>query len=581
MKTRYYVYIPLLVAFAGMSSCIKSKLLNQSPVGTIADATFWKSPNDLQLYCNNFYAALTTNPSNNANYYVDNNSDNLCPTSRNTWLNGEGLVPTTGGGWSYSDWSEIRDVNYFLTHYGATGLPFSDISEFVGEAYFFRAYFYFSKLQQFGALPWINTLLSQKDTSFLFSARLPRNVIADSIISDLNKAIAYLPPKSSAPAMRICKEIAEGFESRVALFEGTWEKYHQGDPFGVPGQDGSAFLQIAANAADSVMLSGAYSLDYIGQPNLYQDLFNQTDYSSSKEIMWWRKYQQGVITTAWNRYSNSGGGTGMTKRLVESFLCTDGLPIALSPSYKGDDSLAAVVKNRDPRLKAILYVRGDIMTQYEPTGPNAVFEAPNFTAALDQVCTTGYQLEKGNNTDPEQVNFTTRGLIYMRYAEILLNYAEAKAELGTITQQDLDRSINLLRDRVKMPHLVMGSIATDPNWEFPHLSPLINEIRRERNVELACAGFRYEDIMRWAAVPQLIEGWKPKGAKWAQWNGVFPTVQPGNGINVDAAGYIEPLMNDPLMANGYQFNVNKDYLNPLPLDQLTLNPKLTQNPGWQ
>jgi hypothetical protein len=171
----------------------------------------------------------------------------------------------------------------------------------------------------------------------------------------------------------------------------------------------------------------------------------------------------------------------------------------------------------------------------------------------------------------------------MRYAEILLNYAEAKAALGNITQADLDKSINLLRDRVDMPHLVLNNIASDPNWEFPDLSPLINEVRRERNVEIGCEGFRFDDIMRWAAADELIVGWKPKGAKWKQWEGVYtnPPVVAGQNVYVDSQGYIEPLMKDALLQNGYQFNVNRDYLLPLPVDQLTLNPNMKQNPGWQ
>lgn len=273
----------------------------------------------------------------------------------------------------------------------------------------------------------------------------------------------------------------------------------------------------------------------------------------------------------------------MTKRLVDSYLCTDGLPIAVSSLYKGDDSLNAVIKNRDPRLAQVLYTPGDTIYLHLPDGTNSIFDKPGFTYAFDQLCTTGYQLQKGNNTDHAQSDATTRGLIYMRYAEILLNYAEAKAELGTITQADLDKSINLLRDRVDMPHLVLNNITPDPNWLFPDLSPIINEVRRERNVEIGCEGFRFDDIMRWAAADELIIGWKPKGAKWEQWEGVYtnPPVVAGQNVYVDAQGYIEPLMKDALLQNGYQFNIDRDYLLPLPTDQLTLNPNMKQNPGWE
>lgn len=584
MKNRFLIYLSILALSLGFTACIKSSLLNQDPIGVISDATFWKTPNDLKLYCNGFYRNfLPSDPSHNAYYYTDNNSDNLCTANRNTRLNGEGVVPASGGGWTYNDWWNIRDVNHFLSHYGTVSGSAAEINIYVGEAYFFRAWTYFEKLKVYGDLPWIGKDINTNDTAFLMAPRLPRNVIVDSMLADLDKAIAYLPSKATAAAMRVNKEIAQGFKSRVALYEGTWEKYHQGDPFGAQGQDGTHFLQVAAEAAEAVMSSGLFALDYMGRPWDYGEIFNQTDYSGSSEIMFWRKYQIGVLTTPWNRYSSTGGGTGMTKRLVESYLCTDGLPTAVSSLYKGDDSLNAVIENRDPRLAQVLYTPGDTIYLHLPDGTNSFFDKPGFTNANDQLCTTGYQLQKGNNTDYAQSDATTRGLIYMRYAEILLNYAEAKAELGTISQADLDRSINLLRDRVDMPHLALNNIASDPNWLFPALSPLINEVRRERNVEIGCAGFRFDDIMRWAAADELIVGWKPRGAKWAQWEGKYtdPPVVAGQNVYVDAQGYIEPLMKDDLLQNGYQFDIKRDYLMPLPADQITLNPNLHQNPGWE
>lgn len=583
MKKAFHISL-CMILLAGLTACMKSSLLDQDPIGVISDATFWKTPNDLKLYCNNFYRNfLPTNPSNNASYYLDNNSDNLCPAGRNTRLNGEGVVPASGGHWTYDDWWSIRDVNHLLTNYGTVSGSPDEINPYIGEAYFFRAWNYFDKLKMFGELPWINKDITTSDSSFLSAPRLPRNVIADSILADLDKAIAYLPSKGTAAAMRVNKEIAEGFKSRVALYEGSWEKYHQGDPFGVQGQDGTHFLQEAAEAAEAVMSSGLYNLEYVGQPWKYGEIFNQTDYSGSHEVMFWRKYQIGVLTTIWNRYSSTGGGTGMTRRLVDSYLCTDGLPIGVSSLYAGDDSLQTVVRNRDPRLAQVLYIPGDSIYLHLPDGTNAIFEQPGFTFAYDQLCTTGYQLQKGNNTDHAQSDATTRGLIYMRFAEILLNYAEAKAELGTITQGDLDKSINQLRDRVDMPHLALNSITADPHWLFPGLSAIINEVRRERNVEIGCEGFRFDDIMRWAAADELIVGWKPQGAKWQQWDGQYtnPPVVPGDNVYVNAQGYIEPLMKDALLQNGYNFDINRDYLLPVPTDQLTLNSQMKQNPGWE
>src|SRR6185312_5669217 len=539
---------------------------------------------------NNFYQKLpsyigvwgTMGP-----YSEEDNTDNMVYGQYNSRLNGENTIPASGGGWAYGDWANIRDVNYFLANYTKVTEPFNSIATYVGEAYFFRAYFYFSKLKSFGNLPWINKPLTTNDTSYLMATVLARNIIVDSILSDLTKASAMLLPKGNAEPMRIYKEFAQGFKSRVALYEGTWEKYHKNDPFGVPGQDGTQFLQIAANAADSVINSGKFALDNVGKPDGYWSLFNQNDYSGSKEVMFWRSYSyEDLITQHWNQYSSAGANRGVTKSLVDAYLCKDGQPIATSPLYKGDDSLSLVVENRDPRLDQTIYTPGDIIFSAAtyPTGQALVFKYPALDAGGETRNITGYQLYKGHSLDYNQAFDVNQdgitGLIFMRYAEVLLNAAEAKAELGTITQDDLVKTINLLRDRVSMPHLILGSIVTDPNWKFPSLSPVINEIRRERRVELACEGYRFDDIMRWAAAPQLIVGWKPLGAKWNQWATVLTTMKVGKDVYLNPQGYIEPFQKVATMPNGYRFNIKRDYLLPIPTRELTLNGNLNQNPGW-
>lgn len=590
MKIKYLIVLFFGLMLAGLSGCLKSKILDQNPQTSISDATYWHTANDLKLYTNNFYNQLpsyigvwsTVGP-----YTEDDNTDNMVFGGYNTRLNGENTIPASGGGWSYGDWSNIRNVNYFLDNYDKVSDPFSAISTYVGEAYYFRAYFYFSKLKSFGNLPWINKPLTTNDTSFLMAPVLSRNIIVDSIISDLDKASSMLLAKGSAEPMRIYKEFAQGFKSRVALYEGTWEKYHKNDPFGAPGQDGTQFLQIASNAADSVINSDKFALDNVGVTNGYWSLFNQNDYSGSKEVMFWRAYNfQDLITQHWNQYSSAGADRGITKSLVDAYLCTDGQPISVSPLYKGDDSLNTVIQNRDPRLAQTIYTPGDIIFSAAtyPSGQAFVFKYPALDAGGETRNVTGYQLYKSHTLDYNQAFDINQdgitGLIFMRYAEVLLNSAEAKAELGTITQADLDQTINLLRDRVGMPHLMLASIVTDPNWKFPSLSPIINEVRRERRVELSCEGYRFDDIMRWAAADKLIEGWKPLGAKWNQWATVITDMTVGQDVYLNPQGYIEPFQKVTTMPNGYQFNVNRDYLLPIPTRELTLNSNLKQNPGW-
>jgi hypothetical protein len=570
-----------------LAAC-KKNILDLTPQDKITDAQYWKSPNDLQLYVNSFYNRMLpayTGFVSSGPYAVDANSDNMIGVTYNTANNGERTVPASGGGWT---WGELRNVDYFLANYNRVQAPATAINPFVGEAYFFRAYFYFDKLKAFGDVPWINKPLLPTDTTIIYGARVKRNIIADSILADLDKAISLLPSKTSAAAMRINKEIAMAFQSRVALYEGTWEKYHAGDPFGVTGSDPNKYLNKAAQVAETLINGNLYQLDNVGVAYGYWKLFNQTDYSGSKEVMFWRKYSvtdNPTFAHNWHSYSWSGAGIGVTKNLIDDYLAIDGKPISGNPLYKGDDSLKNVVANRDPRLNQTIGVPdGQHILTVPPTGSPVIFTVPTFGTNAERESATGYQLYKGTSTDYLQqqniANVSYTGLILIRYAEVLLNFAEAKAELGTLTQADVDNSINKLRQRVGMPNLNIGTITNDPNWIFPALSPLLNEVRRERRVELAAEGFRQDDIFRWAAADELIVGWKPKGAKRAQWT----TLVPASALNahpVDANGYIEQFKNIGAMASGYKFRIDRDYLSPIPSNEITLNPKLLpQNPGW-
>ncbi|MBP6023860.1 RagB/SusD family nutrient uptake outer membrane protein [Ferruginibacter sp.] len=586
---KYIILIACASSMIFLLAGCRKNLLDLTPQDRISDAQYWKTPNDLQLYCNSFYNSVLPSYTGFFNLGIygldaDQGSDDMILTANyNSAMNGERTVPASGGGWS---WGQLRNINYFLANYNRVQASSSAVNPFAGEALFFRAWFYFDKLKAFGDVPWINKPLLATDTSIIYGSRLKRNIIADSILADLDRAIALLPTKSSAQARRINKEIAMAFQSRVALFEGTWEKYQAGTSFGVTGSDGSQYLNKAAQVAEALITSNVHQLDNVGVNYGYWKLFNQTDYSSSKEIMFWRKYS---ITDNpsyghnWIVTLVRGGGRGLTKNLVDYYLCSDGKPISGNPLYQGDDSLMKVVANRDPRLVQTLCVPDGqhVLTQSTPA---SIFTVPGFTGAIGDKNATGYQAYKGLSPDPTmQQNISdvgTTGLIFFRYAEVLLNFAEAKAELGTLTQADVDKSIKKLRDRVGMTNLNLASITNDPNWNFPALSPVINEVRRERRIELAAEGFRRDDIFRWAAADKLIVGWKPKGAKKNQWTTLFPA-NVLNAYPADANGYIELYKNVGAMATGYKFNLNRDYLSPLPTNELTLNPKLLpQNPGW-
>ncbi len=574
-----------------LGSCNKD-ILDKGPETNISDAYYWKSANDLKLYCNgfyniddNFFFPRYSNFGTKGIYSLDGSegSDVLMGIGVNSQMNGEWIVTSNNETWA---WSNLRKVNYFLDNvHRVTAIP-EQINQYAGEALFFRAQFYYGMVKTYGDVPWINKALDNTSPE-LYNPRTPRNIVIDSVLANLDMAVSYLPTKKDAAVGRVYKELAMALQSRVALFEGTWEKYHAGTPFGVQGSNGTKYLQKAAQVSEDIINSGVFALDNVNVPNGYRSLFNQKDYASSKEVIFWRKYDLSIpITHEWHRYL--AGGIGATKAQVNSYLCTDGKPIATSNLYQGDASLAVEFNNRDPRLAQSILKPGDVTESNRGGQPDLYFTVPAFTSAIENTCPSGYQLGKGFATDAAQHNTSSgvTGCIYYRYAEVLLNFAEAKAELGTITQADIDKSIKLLRERVGMPNLVLANITTDPNWLFPALSPIINEVRRERMVELFAEGFRRTDIFRWAAADELIVGKRPIGAKRSQWKSSdFVDANEYNSFlknyPVDASGNIDYLSKFTTITKGYQFNLDRDYLSPVPESQINLNNKLTQNPGWK
>lgn len=593
-KYKLNLGIALLMLLGCFSSC-NDEFLERAPIVNISDANYWKTSNDLKLYVNNFYNRDDLLPTYTGwgtigpyGSDADNGSDIQISYNYNTKMNGESTLPSSGGGWSIGDWAALRDINYFMDNYKRVDAPWEQINDYVGEALFFRSIFYFKKLRQFGDLPWVATTLDNT-ASILYEGRLPRHQVVDSIMSDLDKAVEYLPERGNYTG-RVTKEAAMLLQSRIALYEGTWEKYHglKNTAFKVEGQDGTRFIRKAADVSDALMnlasRNGKTALED-GTGKGYTNLFNQRDYSNNKEVLLWRKYSKDE-----NQYTHWGGyyagGRGLTKNLIDSYLCLDGKPISLSDKYEGDKTLKDVVANRDPRLNQTLFVDdGDHVLIMDD---NSFFVTPTFEGVASNNCPTGYQLYKGYNTNYEEcINSQgTIGTIYFRYAEVLLINAEAKAELGVITQTDIDKTINALRIRVGMTEglLDMNNIAIDPNWDFKTITPLLNEIRRERKVELACEGFRVDDLYRWAAVDEAICGKRPKGAVKSQWkdypNVTEAFVEAWEKLKEDENGYIDPYGGFSALDNGFQFKLDRDYLSPIPTTELTLNPKLKQNPGW-
>ncbi|MEI6866521.1 RagB/SusD family nutrient uptake outer membrane protein [Flavicella sp.] len=568
---KYIFKLIILSTVISLSSC--DDFLEMTPLDEISEVDFYKTEEDLRTAVNAFYQDLPGwgSISLGFNALPDSGTDMLTSENISGRLSGFNYsIPTSASGSDWGKWDEIRETNWYLAHVDQAEGEETEINQYIGEGYFFRAYHYFDLLVDYGDLPIFNQYFDDTNLDLVFKARDPRNEVADFILSDLNTAISLLqsfPDISTSP--RISKEAALLLKSRVALYEGTWEKYHLGTDHGVDGSDGSSYLQIAAEASEELIDSGVFSLH-----NDYKSLFNQIGLSGNIEVILWRDYDDlalginNVLQTSWpNR-------CGYTRFAVRSYLCSDGNPISASPLYTGDQNLSTIETNRDPRLAATIMVPGDLL-KIDTDGSELAWENPDFSTTDSG--NTGYESQKYRdvNIDGNLSDFTREtSKIIMRYAEALLIFAEAKAELGDISQADLDKSINMLRNRVNMPGITLGSITADSNWpNYGYsLTDILYEVRRERSVELMAEGFRADDLYRWRA-HSLFNGDTPRGAFYA--DGIVNIELEEGNAQLDAEGYLTPFAN----LGNYTFDV-KAYLKPIPLDELILNPNLTQNPGW-
>lgn len=570
MKKKLYICASILASF--LVSC--DSFLEREPLDKISKEVYFKTSKDLELYVNQFYTKFPGFGGFDIGYFgIDRNSDNMVHEDYDVRLAGYKTIPgnASDAGWK---WEDIRAVNYMLANLGNLESSFDESKAYIGEAYFFRSYLYYSLLQNFGDLPWVNKPYDTESEE-LYNERVSRNIIVDSMLVDLDKAIEYIPEKTDAVDGRLSKEAALLFKSRVALFEGSWEKYHNGTDFGVQNADYNKYFRIAAEAAKILIDMNKYTLFTTGDPNTaYYQLFNKTDFKDNTEVILARTYSLvlGLTHRAQNYLLYRGSTTGLSKGLVDDYLCLDGKPTASHPEYS-DKDLLSVVKDRDPRLAQTMWIPGDLRVG---VGELLYFDRPFIYLTGAQHCTTGYQVKKGADPYCVDTENAETGTIVFRYAEVLLNYAEAKAELGELTQDDIDKTINQLRQRVGVADLKLNAITYDPNWLFPAISPILNEIRRERRVEFACEGYRLPDLMRWRAHEVFVNK-RLKGFYFNQ--SEFPEMESGKDVYLDENGYVDPYQIS--LPDGYKFNPNRDYLLPLPTTELVLNKKLEQNPGWK
>ncbi len=545
-----------------------------------ADA-FFKTENEIRLYSNNFYIDLLPGASS----IYGEGADVVVLATLEEEVNGQRTIPASGGGWNFST---LRDINFYLENSHRVQDESVKL-KYNGLAKFFRAYFYFDKVKRFGDVPWYNRVLGSTDPE-LYKPRDSRQLVMDSIINDLNFAIENLPAEKKL--YHVTKWTALALKSRIGLFEGTFRKYH-----GIEGYE--QFLDYAIEASQELMTNSGYTVFKTGSTP-YMDLFASLD-ANSTEIILARDYDAtlSLIHNVQNYQNTSSmGKPGLAKSIVNTYLMADGSRFTDIPGYE-TMQFNEECANRDPRLAQTIRTPG-----YKRKGATAVV-SPNLASTM-----TGYHLIKYTmETVYDDYNKSCNDMPIFRLGEVLLNYAEAKAERGTLTQTDLDNSVNLLRKRVNMPDLIMANANANPDpyltsaeTGYPNVNGtnkgVILEIRRERTIELVAEGHRYYDIIRWKCGKRFE---KPMLGIYIPGPGNYDLDKNGK-LDVcfyegDKPAAFVPLFlkigQDVTLSEGNKgfiichslnqrvWDENKDYFYPIPIKDRTLTEgALTQNPGW-
>ncbi|WP_200859595.1 RagB/SusD family nutrient uptake outer membrane protein [Sphingobacterium paucimobilis] len=582
MKKYLIQYIAGILFILGtLSACDLDKM----PLAALSPDTYFSNEQELKLYSNKFYLDVLPGASD----VYGENADDIVITPLSLEVSGQRTVPaaapTTGFGWR---WAPLRRINYLLENSHQT----ADVrvrNQYDGLARFFRAYFYFEKMVRYGELPWFNRVLGSQDTE-LFKPRDSRDLIADSILRDLDFAIAHLP--TTKDVYRVNKWTAMALKSRMALFEGTFRHYHQ-----LP--NANKYLQICAEVSQELINDGGYSLYKTGtQP--YRDLFANSK-AIGQEVILARDYDESLaLFHDVQNFENSStrGRPGIAKSVVNYYLMTSGARFTDMANYDRMEFVEET-KNRDPRLAQTIRTPG-----YTRIGSTALV-APNLTFSV-----TGYHLTKYSmqqTYDASGKSFSDIPLF--RIAEVYLNLAEAKAVLETLTQEDLNKTINLLRNRVGMPSLNLAQANANPDpylgqgeYGFPNVvgafKGVVLEIRRERTVEMMLEGLRYNDMMRWKSgklfeKPFLGMYFGRLGNFDLDNNGTIDVcLYEGTKPSSTASVFLE-VGKDIILSEGNKgyivvhgnltrvFREDRDYLYPIPTEEINLSNKtLIQNPNW-
>ena len=587
----------IIYSFVSVCLLLSSCSMDEIPQASVDKDTVFRTEKGLETYSYSFYNML---PSVSDGFRQDAMCDYGAVTSFDNFIREGAYSAELSSGWS---WSDLRNINYFIENCTNEAVDESVRNNYIGLARFFRAYFYYEMVVRFGDVPWIDRTLGVDD-ELLYAGRDSRTTVMDHVLEDLDFACENISRTKDETGSLVTKWVAYALKSRICLFEASFRKYHT--ELGLT-DSVDEWYQEAVRAAETVMKESGHSI-YTGEGTdaSFRSLFI-SDKPVTSEVMLASCADAGLAVLGeanwWWTSGTYGARFSMIRTFVNTFLNTDGTPFTDRAGYETMEFYDEC-QNRDARLAQTIRTPG-----YERDGAPA---APNFNG----YSYTGYQPIKYtlDDTKYDAGALNTNAIPLFRYAEVLLNYAEAKAELGTLTDADWANTVGVLRARAG----ITGGLSAKPtkvdayfqqNY-FPNISdPVILEVRRERSIELALEGFRFTDLKRWKRGELMTMRWtgiyvpalnvqmdldKDGTPDVIFYKGEKPTGLPASctpvsvgegtqqGLTGATSGNLTWSDNDPRVwyddGRQYYYPIPQSAINNATLPDGTTN--LKQNPGW-
>ncbi|OJV80513.1 MAG: RagB/SusD family nutrient uptake outer membrane protein [Bacteroidia bacterium 44-10] len=574
MKKINIIYV-VITAFV-LGSC--DDFLDKGPLDTFTNDNFWTNESNVTGYANTFYQNFLGygNGGGTGLFYFRTLSDDQAGGGFADWTFQN--VPASNTNWS-DGWIEIRRANILLENVGKVNMSDEAKNHWTGVGRLMRAWHYYQLVRAYGDVPWVDKSLDITDDGYLYGPRENRDGIMDKVLEDLDYACQNMYDNTAKTKLN--RNVAYAMKSEICLFEGTFRKYRKAeDGQSAPDVTGANKFLSETKTAAAYLMDKGFSLN-----SSYQGNYNSTNLATNPEMIFYKAYKQNTLHHSLIAYiSSSTQINGMSKAAFESYLFTDGKPLALTSLDKSDVAVMKigtktvggnVVPDTVMSIKKILDLRDKRLSETIDTALCYVGRGfTRFGTGISMTSSTGYGVNKYDNKSLENMyrnqtsaNFTHAPIFWL--AAVYLQYAEACAELGNMTQDDLDKSVNKLKTRAGLPSLTINVGFSDPanNME---VSDLIWEIRRERRTELMFDNWtRYWDLIRWHQLNKLDSS-------------VYPDILLGaNIVNdpydkaIDRVGnYIDGTKEKTRLFD------KKHYWYPIPSGQISLNPQLGQNSGW-